>query len=521
MIAMKIYRLIYAAVLAGSVMLSSCDEEKDYYVYDGTIPLMCDNLYMVGSATPAGWNINAPTPLTVSPDDKYIYEYDSFLKEGEIKFVISTGNWQAPFIRPTESGAVIDETDIVDYRFQHTLETETGDLKWNVTKAGRYHIRFDLRNWTMTVRYVVFDNTRPIATPTIYMLGDATSASWSVDAPIELTRSETSETLFDWTGYLIKGSFRFFTTKGMWTQPFLRPIVDATPVGTEPTENSFQYDIDSEDSNWKVTKPGIYHITVDLEKWTMATEYIKHSAGTPIPGSNLYMIGSAVPALWAIAGPTPLEPNAAVQGLFEWEGWLYTGQMKMLTRRGTWEQHFIRPEVNETTIGEQGINDGKLMFTLDEETGDNKWIVDKAGYYRMRVDLNACTWDCEYVDYDYTEPIETATLYMLGSATPNGDNNASPTALTPSNDNSYLFEWTGKLKCGTIKFFTTPGTLIQPFIRPVKDREVIGEAGLDKREFIYSMAPNGGDLMWQVTHEGNYSLTVDLMNHTITVKYIN
>lgn len=137
---------LFAAIFA------SCEDEKDLVVIEGNLPLKTSTLYMVGDATPNGWDISNPTPFTPSAGDALVFVYEGMLHTGELKCCTSTNSWDAPFIHPMAGGREIGKAGVAGEPFQMYAGGE--DLKWRVTEAGRYKIAFDLRNWVMTATYV-------------------------------------------------------------------------------------------------------------------------------------------------------------------------------------------------------------------------------------------------------------------------------------------------------------------------------------------------------------------------------
>ena len=146
------FSLIYVVILLISLFISSCEGEKELIVIDENIPIKTSTLYMVGDATPAGWNIDEPTPFVVSEEDKLVFVYEGNLNEGEFKCCTVTGNWDTSFIQPMTEGKEIGTTDISGETFQ--MYSGDPDLKWRVTTAGKYRIIFNLRNWTMSSSYL-------------------------------------------------------------------------------------------------------------------------------------------------------------------------------------------------------------------------------------------------------------------------------------------------------------------------------------------------------------------------------
>ena len=110
---MKLNNIFYG--LAATLMtlcLTGCDEEKDPIIIEGDLPIKTSVLYMVGDATPNGWDIGNPTPLQASAEDPLIFSWEGSLYAGEIKLCLSTGSWDAPFIRPENNGTEISKNNI-------------------------------------------------------------------------------------------------------------------------------------------------------------------------------------------------------------------------------------------------------------------------------------------------------------------------------------------------------------------------------------------------------------------------
>ena len=106
--------------LAATLMtlcLVGCDEEKDPVIIEGNLPIKTSSLFMVGDATPNGWDIGNPTPLQASADDALVFSWEGSLYAGEIKLCLTTGSWDAPFIRPENNGAEINKSNITAQRF--------------------------------------------------------------------------------------------------------------------------------------------------------------------------------------------------------------------------------------------------------------------------------------------------------------------------------------------------------------------------------------------------------------------
>lgn len=149
---MKIYKLTaMVAIMLMGIFMTGCDEEKDLIVIEGNIPIKTSTLYIVGDATPAGWDVNNQVLLDISDEDPLVFIYDGNLEKGEMKAYLTQGSWDAPCVRPMTAGQPISKADNTE-AFQ--LYSGGEDLKWSVKDSGHYRLVFDLRNWTFSTTFL-------------------------------------------------------------------------------------------------------------------------------------------------------------------------------------------------------------------------------------------------------------------------------------------------------------------------------------------------------------------------------
>lgn len=130
------YKII---VLLIGIFFSSCEEEtKDIPVYN--LPVY-RNLYLVGDAVPAGWDINNPTPMIVNPENEFEFTWEGELKPGQFKIPVSKGNWSTDFFMPVEN----EETDLVNPTCK-LIKGGNPDNKWKITDAtkGMYKLTVNI-----------------------------------------------------------------------------------------------------------------------------------------------------------------------------------------------------------------------------------------------------------------------------------------------------------------------------------------------------------------------------------------
>ena len=62
---MRIKNIIYTLTATLAAMAATgCEGEKDLVLIEGHLPIKTSTLYMVGDATPNGWSIDSPTPVS-------------------------------------------------------------------------------------------------------------------------------------------------------------------------------------------------------------------------------------------------------------------------------------------------------------------------------------------------------------------------------------------------------------------------------------------------------------------------
>ena len=231
-------------------------------------PIEAETLYMVGDATPNGWNIDAPTVLT--KQGNYVFIYEGELKAGELKCCLKTGDWGQPFIRPDAEGVKINKEGVESHDF---VFVASPDNKWKVEAPGNYRLTFDLEHYTLKAEFLgeIEVAKEPIEADNVWMIGTATAGGWSLDDAMQYTKDAKNKYLFTWEGTLKQGSLKACTKKD-FNAPFIRPSaadVAITKTGVAATDFVFTT---SPDDQWQVKDAGKYRITLDLEHYTIKTE---------------------------------------------------------------------------------------------------------------------------------------------------------------------------------------------------------------------------------------------------------
>lgn len=96
-------------------------------------------LWMIGGATPNGWQLDKGVLLTQDAENPMVYTATADLKEGEFKFIVNKymGFDQTAYVKDAA-----DDSKVV---------YGGDDNKWEITEAGTYDVKLDLANMTITV----------------------------------------------------------------------------------------------------------------------------------------------------------------------------------------------------------------------------------------------------------------------------------------------------------------------------------------------------------------------------------
>ena len=118
-------------------------------------------IYMVGDATPAGWNIGDATPMQAT-DDPYVFTWQGNLNAGELKFTCDKqDDWNGAWFMPaeadkqptgeTEAMLFIDKSSD-DFKAQYPEVMIGGiDQKWKISSAGSYKITLNQLEETISI----------------------------------------------------------------------------------------------------------------------------------------------------------------------------------------------------------------------------------------------------------------------------------------------------------------------------------------------------------------------------------
>jgi len=209
-------------------------------------------LWIVGDATPNGWNINSPNQMYVDLFNPYVFHYNEVLAAGNFKIPTALGNWGGDYYRPlTNLPSLTDTTAALVFG-----NTNPPDNQWKITNAGPYKISLNIM-----VNSIHISPFTPFKQ--LWMVGDATPSGWNINAPTPMVPTPGNPYQFTYSGNLTVGEFKIPTTTGNFGCNYFRPDINHPAL----TDNNAPYvtvgsgPADANDYKWNITVAGNYTIT--------------------------------------------------------------------------------------------------------------------------------------------------------------------------------------------------------------------------------------------------------------------
>jgi hypothetical protein len=204
-------------------------------------------LWMLGDATPTGWNIDTPSEMRVDSSNLFVFTYNEILKAGEFKIPVATGNFGTDYYMPLAGNQPLTETGV------QLVPGGSPDYKWKVANPGPYKISLDLQTMKISIK--------PFTPYTaIWMVGDASPVGWNIDNPHPMTADPSNPYIFSYTGPMAVGEFKFPLGKGNWGGDYFMPVINGAGPGS--TQMKFVA-AGNPDNKWKITQAGNYKITIN------------------------------------------------------------------------------------------------------------------------------------------------------------------------------------------------------------------------------------------------------------------
>lgn len=214
--------------------------------------IAADSLYLVGDASPSGWNATVPEGMTDVGGDTFIWEGN--LAKGEFKFLLYPGTWQYSIV------ATQDNQNIADGATFPINDNSNGgyeDYKFYNPEAGPVRILVNLAQMKATFHR-----------PAVALVGDAVKG-WA-DPAVNIPIFRDNDGNISWTGQLRAGAMKILTGDcSAWI-----PCYNASAYGLDLTSGEHQLvyndgDNGVPDHNYNVAASGIYTLTFNLTDKTL------------------------------------------------------------------------------------------------------------------------------------------------------------------------------------------------------------------------------------------------------------
>jgi hypothetical protein len=323
-------------------------------------------LYIVGSATSAGWDITKAIALTPSVSSPGKFVFQGVLSPGDFKLPINReACWCQDFYTKSASSEAL---------MVHNIGGSGNDLQWHISKGGQYKITADLLQLSISIEAI----TGPSFTQ-IWMVGDASPSGWTVDSPQAFTQSAGNPFVFTYEANFVQGDFKIFAGPlGNWCGEWFRPLTNGQALSSTAVAQNSGCVVDNK---WKITASdvGRYKITLDTQANTVSIQKV-----------NLYIIGDGGPNGWDISSPVAMGVS---NGIFTYNGPLgntnTTGEFKISKFYGNW----CDGDWLNAATASQSISNGNYIITHGCDGPDNKWKLKSgdAGNYQISINLDAST----------------------------------------------------------------------------------------------------------------------------------
>lgn len=356
------------------------------------------------------------------------------------------------------------------------------------------------------------DMSNSIELTQLYIVGDATSASWNLAGADEMHRID--EGVFEWTGRLeANKDFKFMNTREAWHKHIVaaEANTEAATGGDYPLNFYADWGLGGDkDCKFHVADGGTYTIVVDLNAMRMSLSEPVVTAAWP---EHFYLTGTALGSeVVEIAARYGVEHKASVH--------LVPGKIKLMdTPVETAATHYYRPVFEEVDVTYGAGCHTPLFECYDKQAYG--WNVGVEGDYNLYLDNAAHT-------YRFVRLKPATVLYLVGGCCERAWNywDKSNCLFLPSDADPYKMVWEGELRIGWDKKKNSDGTESDPD-EPAKFKILTAQDWFRDTYHPYvadaaaegtsgARITGGDDLKWTISRNGFYRLELDIRTETLT-----
>ena len=206
------------------------------------------------------------------------------------------------------------------------------------------------------------------------------------------------------------------------------------------------------------------------------------------------MIGTAARYLNDKDKSSPLTQDGVNPSKFNYNAYMNVGDFKFLKQNSDWVPSWNKG-VDETTV---------VKRPSYSDPADQKFSITTAGNYTIVLDTAALTLSVSLMGE--TTPITFNTVFIVGSAAPNGWDLGKATELVKNPTSPFEFSFTGAMTVGTFKLPVNRNFgWNQAFFMKTSDTQMyLHESGTD-------------DVQWSITEAANYKVTININTLAISI----
>lgn len=250
-------------------------------------------LYLVGDATSAGWNLDQAIRMTPVKGLDAVFTWTGHLSEGQFKFLNNRKTW-TPCLNALSDNESVEagQTRPLVYN-----DNTTWDYKFYNHNAGTYHVRVDMKSLQMSFGRTDNDNLQ------LQAVGTAVDDS----GVVVVGDIYESTTAFRCMGKFNIGELKFKLSDGRYVVPASAEDTSIDAVSAIRLTN------DATVKGWTVGRSGYYKMQFDVA-------YLTCSAKSYSLPAHLYLIGGASEAGWDLSQAIALEQDEGQPNVFVFQG---------------------------------------------------------------------------------------------------------------------------------------------------------------------------------------------------------
>lgn len=221
------------------------------------------------------------------------------------------------------------------------------------------------------------------------------------------------------------------------------------------------------------------------------------AVGYEIQPYDIYVMGTALEGATDPANALKMTEEISEE-VYTWYGVMKEGDYK-----------FILNTTGQSPSYTQG-SDGSVVFNEHETGNETPFTINKAGFYVLKLNIEAGTLNADYPTTDYND------VWMVGEATPAGWEQGKEAFVYDFNVDKGTFYWEGELKAGSFKCpINVDGSWAITCYMPKQAGED-GKASLNMTD-VQLVQPNGNDYQWKVeeSEAGQYRVELNVLTNKI------